>query len=267
MSTDGQIKGKASGEHLPPFLSNELGMLPEAVISVPGLGVVRDFQHVPGLVHVPPQQNDVVIFHVSGGRSISRRLGRKSEEGSRLGSFAHIAAGTDPIFDVRSRCRVLHFEIENKKLPGDGFFDQRVDHLQPVSSALANWISSGRRSLSIRTLAASLICEMNGLLGKPTPKQGGLNPALCTRLDNWIERRLTGQLSESDLADFSGLSPGHFRRAFKQSFGTSAMRYVKSRRAALARDLLDSGEDPGKTAEACGLPSIRALRDLLRKHT
>jgi len=263
---DRQIKRQASGEHLPPFLSNQLGMLPQAVIPVPGLGVVRDFQHVPGLVHVPPQQNDVVIFHVSGGRSISRRLGRKSEEGSRLGSFAHIAAGTDPIFDVRDRCRVLHFEIENKRLPGDGFFDQRVDHLQPVSSALANWISSGRRSLSIKTLAASVICEMNGLLGTQSTRHGGFSPTLCTKLDDWIECRLSLPITESDLADFSGLSPGHFRRAFKQSFGTSAMRYVKSRRAALARDLLDAGEDPGKTAHACGLSSKRALRDLLRKH-
>lgn len=162
-------------------------MQPQAEISVPGLGVVRDFQHVPGLVHVPPQEKDVVIYHVSGGRSISRRLGRKSEDGSRPGSFAHIAAGTDPIFDVRAPCRVLHFEIENNRLPGDGFFDQRIDHLEPVSSALASWITDRRKTLSLRTLAASLMCEMNGLLPAPLRRHGGLPLALCARLDAWIE--------------------------------------------------------------------------------
>ena len=234
-------------------------------VSVEGFGVVRDFLHIPGRVHVPPQSRDVLIYHVSGSRAVSRTLGSRAQDGSRPGHFAHIPAGTDPTFDVQGTCRVLHLELETGLTRRDGFFDVPIAPLRPAATLLAEWLTSRRSRTALSALAAGILHEAHALIDDTQPHRGGLKPSVARHLEAWVDAHLGAEIRESDLAAVAGLSPGHFRRAFRGSFGTSPLRYVAERRASRAQHLRAKGVASDEIIARCGLSSPRALRDLLRK--
>lgn len=81
--------------------------------------------------------------------------------------------------------------------------------------------------------------------------RGGLSPAAAHRVLRYIDVHLAENIRLASLAAVAGVSVSHFARAFKQSTGMPAHRYVIKRRIARARELL---ADP-----ALSLPQI-ALR-------
>ncbi|MBK3423861.1 helix-turn-helix transcriptional regulator, partial [Methylobacterium ajmalii] len=87
------------------------------------------------------------------------------------------------------------------------------------------------------------------------PVTGGLSPAIRRRTAEVIEARLAEALSLDDLAEAAGLSPFHFAKMFKASFGVPPHRYVTERRIARAKDLLGKGL-PGEDFSAAGRESL-----------
>ena len=74
-------------------------------------------------------------------------------------------------------------------------------------------------------------------------------------MDN-IEQRLAEPLSIGQLAAQCALSPYHFARMFRESFGVPPHQYLLARRLARARDLLRNSSLPlGEVALACGFAS------------
>lgn len=67
---------------------------------------------------------------------------------------------------------------------------------------------------------------------------GGLAPWQVHRSSELVEARLDGKLSVTDLADESRLSPKHFTRAFRHTFGMPPYRYLLLRRVERAKKLL-----------------------------
>ena len=67
---------------------------------------------------------------------------------------------------------------------------------------------------------------------------GGLAPWQVHRSTELVEARLDGKLSVTDLADESRLSPKHFTRAFRHTFGMPPYRYLLLRRVERAKKLL-----------------------------
>jgi AraC-like DNA-binding protein len=67
---------------------------------------------------------------------------------------------------------------------------------------------------------------------------GGLAGWQQKRLVEYVAERLDKRISLTDLANVAKLSPYHFARAFKQSFGETPHRYVMSRRIERAKALL-----------------------------
>jgi AraC family transcriptional regulator len=68
--------------------------------------------------------------------------------------------------------------------------------------------------------------------------RGGLAAWQKRKVTSYIEEHLTEQISLTKLAELARLSPYHFCRAFKQSFGTPPHRYHISRRIERAKVLL-----------------------------
>ena len=60
--------------------------------------------------------------------------------------------------------------------------------------------------------------------------RGGLAPWRVRRLVAHIDARLAGRVSVAELARLTGLSNGHFSRAFKQTFGVPAGTFLRRRR-------------------------------------
>jgi len=68
--------------------------------------------------------------------------------------------------------------------------------------------------------------------------KGGLAAWRKKRLADYIEQHLAERISIVTLADIAGLSPYHFARAFKQSFGIPPYRYQMMHRMEYAKVLL-----------------------------
>ena len=67
---------------------------------------------------------------------------------------------------------------------------------------------------------------------------GGLAPGALRRVREYIDHHLGDSFQTEALARITGLSPGHFNRAFRQSTGSSPHHYVLQHRIARASNLL-----------------------------
>jgi AraC-like DNA-binding protein len=140
---------------------------------------------------------------------------------------------------------------------GVGFSDPVVRHLlEALRPALAS-PDSETSALYADHVARAFVLHMastyGGLREHRAVPQGGLAPWQQRRAKELIDARLDGALSLADLARSCQLSIRHFTRAFRQSTGMSAHRWLTERRLERARSLLERSEDPLRDiAAACG---------------
>jgi AraC-like DNA-binding protein len=104
--------------------------------------------------------------------------------------------------------------------------------------------SAGRESLAyFEALGAVLMHELLRLSGGDVPGQaparGGLAAWQQRVVSAYIEEHLSEHISLATLASLARLSPYHFSRAFKQSFGVPPHRYHTYRRIERAKTLLE----------------------------
>jgi AraC-like DNA-binding protein len=71
-----------------------------------------------------------------------------------------------------------------------------------------------------------------------TRESSGLSPRICQRIDEFIDARLEARIHIAELASSCGISPSHFFRKFRKSFGMTPQAYIMRRRLSLAQDLL-----------------------------
>jgi AraC family transcriptional regulator len=87
-------------------------------------------------------------------------------------------------------------------------------------------------------LAHELVRLDRGIARTRQTMRGGLAARQKRRVADYIEEHLADGPSLSTLAQMADLSPFHFSRAFKESFGLPPHRYLTSRRIEKAKDLL-----------------------------
>jgi AraC family transcriptional regulator len=83
-----------------------------------------------------------------------------------------------------------------------------------------------------------------------TPFKGGLAGWQQRAIANYIEEHVTDQISLRTLAEIARLSPFHFSRAFKQTFGMPPHRFHTHRRIERAKTLL---ANPAASVTAVGM--------------
>jgi AraC family transcriptional regulator len=100
--------------------------------------------------------------------------------------------------------------------------------------------ASGR--LYVESLATACAIHLLRDYGSPqrrtSPHKGGLVPGQLRRVVAYMDANLREDLSLSELAEVTGLSPHHFGQAFKMVTGMSPHRYLICRRVERARALL-----------------------------
>lgn len=112
-----------------------------------------------------------------------------------------------------------------------------------------------KAQIAMRDASAGLYAEALGAVlchglirfnGAPIemPRRGGLAPWQQKRVADYVEAQLDAPLSIAQMAEIVHLSPYHFSRAFKQSFGMPPHRYHMMRRMEAAKNLLGGTQTP-----------------------
>ena len=87
-------------------------------------------------------------------------------------------------------------------------------------------------------LAHELLRLQDKVAGARPAERGGLAAWQQKRVAQFMEEHLAEDVSLGTLADLVRLSPYHFLRSFKQSFGEPPHRYLRARRIERAKELL-----------------------------
>jgi AraC family transcriptional regulator len=96
--------------------------------------------------------------------------------------------------------------------------------------------------------------------------RGGLSPWQVRRVTSHIEANLDRPIRNEDLAMIARLTPSHFGRSFRNSFGEPPHEYVIRRRVERAQGLMLSTDAPlSAIALDCGLADQAHLSRLFRR--
>jgi AraC family transcriptional regulator len=118
--------------------------------------------------------------------------------------------------------------------------------------------------------AAALLWEMLWELAERTPVRApeaaaAGDPPVVRRAREIIELRLSEPLRVADLADVLNLSHNHLTRLFREATGQSVIGYIRERRVARARQMLEYSTVPVKVIAAqVGLPDLHQFNKTVR---
>jgi AraC-like DNA-binding protein len=102
----------------------------------------------------------------------------------------------------------------------------------------------------------------------PSPRRGGLSPALKQRICEYIESHLDEKISLEVLSSMAGLSAYHFARAFRQSLGAPPHGYLVQRRVERVKQLIRDSKLPlSEIALAAGFSDQSHLARHFRRLT
>ena len=117
-------------------------------------------------------------------------------------------------------------------------------------------------------LTHELLRINNGTIPAKEHIRGGLAGWQEKKVAQYIEEHLPEDMSLATLAELAGLSPFHFARAFKQSFGLPPHRYLSSLRVERAKSLLaDPAMSVTQVGFNLGFSETSSFTTTFRKHT
>jgi AraC family transcriptional regulator len=127
----------------------------------------------------------------------------------------------------------------------------------PVSRAYAE---------SLGVVLVHELIRMNDPAAVPSAHRGGLAGWQQKRLEEYIFDHLSEEISLIDLANVAQLTPFHFTRAFKQTFGEPPYRYLIHRRIERAKRLLENpARSMSEIAQAVGFADPASFTAAFRR--
>jgi AraC family transcriptional regulator len=151
------------------------------------------------------------------------------------------------------------------------FFDKDLWETAVKLKALSENPAPGQRQYA-EAVSMVMLHELlrlnNGFIPAPPQIRGGLAGWQEKRVAQYIEEHLLEDISLATLADVARLSPYHFVRTFKQSFGLPPHRYLSRRRIELAKSLLaDPATSVTQIGSSLGFSETSSFSTTFRKHT
>lgn len=186
----------------------------------------------------------------------------------------------DPVLSRRSALASLH-ALDARRPHGPEAENPLLEKLQAAVAKLLEAVDSALSGDSAG--AEECIGRVGALLGaarsvaatageaspapaRAQPIRGGLAPWQVRQVTAHIDAQLGVSITTDDLARIARLSPCHFSRAFRESFGDSPHKYVMRRRVERAQGLmLSSTLSLGQIAVECGLADQAHLCKLFVK--
>ncbi|MGZ8409534.1 MAG: helix-turn-helix transcriptional regulator [Hyphomicrobium sp.] len=139
---------------------------------------------------------------------------------------------------------------ENGFKPRLFFFDQDIWETALKLKAQAGQENSSGYAEALALVLTHELIRLDRPASPFMPVRGGLATWQQKKVSEYVEEHLNADISLNTLAGIAELSPYHFARAFKQSFGAPPHRYVTDRRIVRAKALL---ENPARTVTEVGI--------------
>jgi AraC family transcriptional regulator len=174
-------------------------------------GVIEMSDPMPALLHI----------YLPSSQFSTRNLG-EGADGSAVASLCYESGFQDPL--VAEMAYAITAELQRETSAGS----MLIETLAP-------------------SLAARLVQKHVGTLGHDVSAratQAGLDRRRLSRVLDYIETNLEGDLTLARLASIACLSRFHFSRAFKAAVGRSPHHYVSARRLEFAKQLLGKSDQP-----------------------
>ena len=145
--------------------------------------------------------------------------------------------------------------------------------IRDLALALRKEVQSGREDRWYATsLCTAMIAHLiHGYAAQPAGGpvyRGGLSLHRLSRVKDYVEENLAGELHLARLAELAGASVRQFVRAFKQSTALTPHHYVLSRRVERAKELLAGSHlTVAQVASRCGFASQSRFTAAFRRLT
>lgn len=201
--------------------------------------------------HVNYKKNDshTLSMYIKGGES-SYRTDKPRNKGA-PGKLVLMPQGHESSWDINGKIEFVHLYFTDKAIKhfAISHFDSDVRHVNlqdltyendlTLQRLLGDYISYCEAETNLYSLFAEetlgsifyrLIANYNDLKLKQHRLYGGLSPFHRKKIKSEISTMLGEKLSIEHLANVVNLSPFHFARMFKLSFGDSPAQYINQRR-------------------------------------
>jgi AraC-like DNA-binding protein len=158
----------------------------------------------------------------------------------------------------------MNAQLTSVTIPNDnrgGYFAEAAARLAEAASLVRDGYSEAAKAHVARALALLRGDRSWTPENAPPPNRGarevvrgGLAAWQKRRVTAYIDAHLDGRIRIKDLAGLLKLSAGHFSRAFRSTFGTTAHEYLSRRRIEVAQSLMLTSREPlSAIALRCGL--------------
>lgn len=273
-------------QDLPKWVPGKIGLSSET------LGwknvAMRSYSYDGQDVIVPAMQDFLLVGYRAGVTPMQRRFdGRWRKERVSPGAVSFLTRAQAAHWQWDEKIDVIHIYLSGdlvKDVAGE-VFDCAVsdvaleDVLRTVDPMISNAMGAFAAEAQAQGLGGDLYVDAlsRGLIihllrhfavvrtqTKAAP--GTLSPQHKRIISDYIEAHLAEALDLTTLGQVLGMSPCHFARQFKASFGRPPYAYVMEKRLARARDLLASGTLAIKEIAAdCGFSDQAHLTRLFRR--
>ena len=241
----------------------------------------------PWTATLPPLPHPRLAYFVNGGASIRRRVEGEAPQTAQLHArqFGFVPMRASSQWDLQGRPEVLTLYLRQAmvdRLAEEVFGrdPKRVELraqlgvtdplLEQLALALLRAMRDGERGADLyvdhlaQTMAVQVLRGHCSDIGAQAPATAML-VSKFTRVLDYIDAAMDGELSLDALAEVAGMNPFYFARA--RRFGESPHRFVLQRRIERAKRLLSETETPlVEVALNCGFASQSHFASVFHRH-
>lgn len=231
---------------------------------------LAQWQNRKGQVHYERPRHHVLSIYTSHGDRASRLVNGHAVSRGFSGAVCLLPAGSRSTWGISGQFEFVHLYFNDRDLaqcteqtwdcePGHLQLQERYHAEDPLLAqagqllAMTDWQAPGQ-ALAMEHLAQWLLVQVvsrHAIAPRATPEvRGQLSRRYRRLLEDRIDAELDQPLTLATLAGWVNLSPYHFARLFRATFGCAPYQYIQEQRLLRARRLLQA---PGSKITAVGL--------------
>lgn len=263
MHTDPEsaLNPSAQPQHAPRDIVDTLrtaGIAPRRMLELNQGRALAQWQNRQGEVRYERPRHHALSIYIDKGEQARRVLNGKIVSQGFPGAVCLFPAGSRSTWQIGGQFEFFHFyfndldiaqcaeqtwEIDPDKRHLVELYHSRDEVLAQAGKllALSDWHAPGQ-TMAMDHLAQWLLIQIlsrhSDIQRTPPEVTGQLSRRYCLLLQERISAQLNEPLTLAKMASWVNLSPYHFARLFRASFGCAPYQYVQEQRLIRARDML-----------------------------